>query len=265
MLQHYTQGNEASRLEIGCFQIERVRTQELILRHLPSPPAVIVDAGGGPGAYACWLASKGYQVHLVDPVPKHIEQARKASSQQPTHPLASANLGDARQLKHAEAGIDAVLLLGPLYHLTERADRVDALREAHRVLRLGGMIWAAGISRFAPLFGSLAEGMFDDPAFGPILARDLEEGQHRNPTTNPAYFTDAYFHRPGELSRELLAAGFHVVEVVAIEGPCWLARDFERLWSDPQQREHLLDVVRKIEREPSIIGASAHVMAVGRK
>lgn len=265
MVQHYAEGNEASRLGIGCFQIERVRTQELILRHLPSPPAAIVDAGGGPGAYACWLASRGYQVHLVDPVPKHIEQARETSSQQPSCPLASAELGDARQLRRADASIDAVLLLGPLYHLIERGDRIDALREAHRVLRSGGMIWAAGISRFASLFDSLSAGFFDDPAFGPILAGDLENGQHRNPTPNPVYFTDAYFHRPGELSRELLAAGFHVVEVVAIEGPCWLARDFERLWNDPQQRERLLGVARKIEREPSIIGASAHIMAVGRK
>jgi hypothetical protein len=111
----------------------------------------------------------------------------------------------------------------------------------------------------------LSVGFFDDPEFAPILARDLEEGQHRNPTTNPAYFTNAYMHRPGELSRDLLAAGFQVVEIVAIEGPCWLARDFDRLWADPAQRERLLAAVRKVEREPSILGASAHIMAVGRK
>ena len=108
-------------------------------------------------------------------------------------------------------------------------------------------------------------GFFDDPVFAPILARDLDEGQHRNPTGNPIYFTDAFFHRPGELSRDLLGAGFQVLEIVAIEGPGWLARDFDRLWSDPVQRERLLAAVRKVEREPSVLGVSAHIMAIGRK
>jgi hypothetical protein len=133
------------------------------------------------------------------------------------------------------------------------------------VLRPGGLLWGAGISHFASLLDSLTHGFFNDPQFAPILERDLENGQHRNPTSNPLYFTDAYFHRPGELSREFLAAGFRVLEVLAIEGPGWLARDFDRLWNDPQQRERLLAAVRKVEREPSVLGATAHVMAIGRK
>jgi ubiquinone/menaquinone biosynthesis C-methylase UbiE len=207
----------------------------------------------------------GYQVHLLDPVAKHVEQARAASTEQPQHPLASAEVGDARKLPQGDASADAVLLLGPLYHLVEREDRLACLREARRVLRPGGMLWAAGISRFASLFDSLSSGFFDDPAFAPILARDLEDGQHRNSTGNPIYFTDAYFHKPGELSREFLAAGFQVVELAAIEGPGWLARDFNRVWNDSVQRERLLEVVRKVEREPSVIGASSHIMAIGRK
>jgi hypothetical protein len=133
------------------------------------------------------------------------------------------------------------------------------------VLRPGGLAWGAGISHFASLFDSLAHGFFDDPAFAPILARDLEDGQHRNTTDNPLYFTDTFFHRPGELSREFLGAGFHVEAVLAIEGPGWLARDFERLWSDPAQRERILEVVRKVEKEPSVMGVSSHIMAIGRK
>ena len=265
VLQYYTDADEAARLRTTWFQLEHERTRELIRRHLPPPPARIVDAGGGAGAYARWLASLGYEVHLIDPVPKHIEQARAASSQQPDHPLASAELGDARQLPHAENSADAVLLLGPLYHLVEKEDRIACLREARRVLRPGGLLWGAGISRFASLLDSLSSGFFGHPEFAPMLERDLEDGQHRNPTTNSIYFTDAFFHKPGELSREFLAAGFQVLEIAAIEGPGWLARDFERLWNDPVQRERLLTVIRKVEREPSILGASAHIMAIGRK
>jgi len=262
---YYSAGDEASRLRTGWFQLEQARTRELILRHLSPAPAMIVDAGGGSGPYACWLAAQGYSVHLIDPVPKHVEQAREASAVQPQTPLASAEVGDARRLAHADNSADAVLLLGPLYHLVEKEDRLACLREAHRVLRAGGLLWAAGISRFASLFDSLSAGFFDDPAFAPILARDLEDGQHRNPTDNPIYFTEAYFHKPGELSRELLAARFQVVKLAAIEGPGWIARDFDRLWNDPAQRERLMEIVRKVESEPSILGATSHIMAIGRK
>jgi ubiquinone/menaquinone biosynthesis C-methylase UbiE len=184
VLKYYTDGDEAARLRSGWFQLEHERTRELIRRHLPPAPARIIDVGGASGVYACWLASLGYEVHLIDPVPKHIEQARAASSQQPDHPLASAELGDARQLPNAGNSVDALLLLGPLYHLVEKEDRVACLREARRVLRPGGLIWAAGISRFASLLDSLSSRFFADPEFASILERDLEEGQHRNPTTN---------------------------------------------------------------------------------
>src|SRR5580704_16148015 len=265
IIHYYDQQDEASRLGSGWFRLEQARTQELILRHLQSAPATVVDAGGGAGVHACWLAARGYRVHLIDPVAKHVEQARAASLLQPEHPLASAEVGDARELQQADETADAVLLLGPLYHLVEREDRLACLKEARRVLRPGGLVWGAGISRFASLFDSLSAGFFDDPAFAAILARDLEEGQHRNSTGNPIYFTDAFFHRPGELSRDFLAAGFQVVEIAAIEGPGWLARDFDRLWNDPVQRERMLAAVRKVEREPSVLGASAHIMAIGRK
>lgn len=265
VVHYYREADEAARLQTGWFRLEHARTQELILRHLPPAPATVIDAGGGAGVYACWLAEHGYTVHLIDVVPKHVEQARAASTQQTQHPLASAEVGDARHLSHADATADAVLLLGPLYHLVEKESRIQCLREAHRVLRPGGLVWGAGISRFASLLDSLAHGFFDVPDFAPILARDLEDGQHRNPTDNPIYFTDAFFHRPGELSREFLAAGFQIVAVLAIEGPGWLARDFDRLWNDPAQRERLLAAVRKVEKEPSVLGASAHIMAIGRK
>ncbi len=265
IIQHYAEADEFARLRTGWFQLEQARTQELILRHLPPPPATIIDAGGGAGAYACWLAARGYQVHLIDPVAKHVEQARAVSSQRPGHPLASAEIGDARDLPQEDATADAVLLLGPLYHLVEKHGRLACLREAYRVLREGGLVWGAAISHFASFLDSLAHGFFDDPVFASILARDLEEGQHRNPTGNLLYFTDAFFHRPEELAGEFLNAGFEVLELLAIEGPGWLAHDFERLWNDPQQRERLLAAVRKVESEPCLLGASSHIMTIARK
>jgi ubiquinone/menaquinone biosynthesis C-methylase UbiE len=265
IVRHYEQVSESSRLGTSVSQLERARTEELILRHLAPALATVLDIGGGASPYALWLAARGYRVHLVDLVSKHVEQARSASAKQPEFPLASVEVGDARKLSFSDNSADAVLLLGPLYHILKRDDRLTALREAHRVVRPGGPVWGAAISHFASFFDSLSRGFFSDPPFAPILERDLVEGQHRNPTDNPFYFTDAFFHRPGELSREFLAAGFEVEAVIAIEGPGWLARDFDHLWKDPAQRERLLECVRKVEREPSILGASAHIMCIARK
>ena len=264
MLQHYSQVDEDSRLIQGWGQLELARTQELILRALKPAPAKILDVGGGSGIYSAWLASLGYEVHLLDLVPEHIQQARSRSAGQ-QHPIAGMTVGDARHLEEPDGSMDAVLLLGPLYHLTERQDRITSLKEALRVLSPGGLLFAAAISRFASLLDSLRHGFFEDPLFAPILDRDLTDGQHRNPTGNPQYFTTAYFHRPGELSRELLEAGFHVESLFAIEGPGWLAKDFDNLWTDQALRRRLLEAIRKVEREPTILGASPHILAVGKK
>ena len=113
---YYEKGNEEGRLNATPEgRLEFIRTKELLKRFLPKPPAVIADVGGGPGAYACWLASQGHEVHLVDPVPLHIQQARTASAKQSAFPIASCTLGDAREMMQFQDGsMDMVLLLGPL-------------------------------------------------------------------------------------------------------------------------------------------------------
>jgi ubiquinone/menaquinone biosynthesis C-methylase UbiE len=264
ILVHYQSGWEERRLREGVGRLERARTEELLARFLPRPPAVVLDVGGGPGGYACWLARRGYQVHLIDLVPLHVRQALEASAAQPGKPLASAEVGDARHLARPRASADVVLLLGPLYHLTERRDRLKALREARRVLRPEGIVLCAGISRYASLLDGLVEGYLADPAFARIAKRDLATGQHRNPTNNPAYFTTSYFYRPSELAEEIAAAGLRHESTVGIEGPGWLLQDFEKSWKIPAGRKRLLAAARALESEPSVLGLSAHLLAVGR-
>ena len=263
-LKYYESGLEAQRLSTGKGRLEKIRTQELLTRYLPPPPAIVMDVGGGPGAYACWLAARGYEVHLVDPVRLHVEQALRASSDQAAHPLASASVGDARHLDRADASADAALLLGPLYHLTERQDRVAALAEARRVVRRGGLVIAVGISRFASLLDGLVQGFLDDPEFAQIVQSDLRNGQHRNPTGHPAYFTAAFFHLPEELEAEMEEAGLRHEETLAVEGPGWLLQNFEECWADPARRARLLEAARATEGEASVLGFSAHLMAVAR-
>ncbi|MGZ6367159.1 MAG: class I SAM-dependent methyltransferase [Ktedonobacteraceae bacterium] len=263
--EHYASGYEAQRLQSGSSQIELVRTQELVMRYVPPTPAVIFDVGGGPGVYACWLAKLGYEVHLVDATPLHVELARQASQAQPDTPLASIEVGDARSLKRPDASVDVVLMVGPLYHLTARVDRLTALREAHRVLRTGGLLLAVGISRFTSALDGLRQGLFDDPAFSQIVECDLQDGQHRNPTNHPMYFTTAFFHHPKELQAELEESGFLYERTLPVEGPLWLSQYVVANFSDQKRREQLLALARSLEEEPTLLGASAHLMVVARK
>ncbi len=265
VLRYYSQGQEQSRLLDHA--LERKRTQELLTRHLPPAPAMVLDVGGAAGLYALWLAEQGYAVHLIDPVPLHIAQAHAASSHQPEHPLASAALGDARQLTWPDCCADAVLMLGPLYHLTERSDRLQALREGYRVLKPGGPILVAAISRFASALDGIRRGFLSDPLFATLVEEDLSSGQHRNPTGHQHYFATAFFHHPDELRAEIQEAGFKDTCVVAIEGIGWLipTNNADPKWENEHFREAVLRLVRLTETEPSILGASGHLMGVARK
>lgn len=261
---YYEQGDEIQRLSSSLGQLEETRMRDLITRHLPAAPAVVYDVGGGPGGYACWLASQGYEVHLVDPVPLHVEQASAASQNQPDHPIAELCVGDARHIDRADNSVDVVLMLGPLYHLTERNERIAALRESYRILRKSGIIFAVAISRYASTLHGMIDGNMD-PEFIKIASRDLREGQHRNPNEHPAYFTTAYLHRPEEFKSEIKTVGFNFEGLFGIQGPGWLLQNLEEQWANRYYRERLLHIARSLESELSVIGVSAHIMVIARK
>ena len=125
-LAYYRLLGETDRITTGPGRLEPTRTQEILRRHLPRPPANLLDIGGGTGAHAAWLAADGNRGELLDVVPEHVAAARLAEDGL----AVTARLGDARELPVADDAFDAALLLGPLYHLTEREDRLTALREA---------------------------------------------------------------------------------------------------------------------------------------
>jgi ubiquinone/menaquinone biosynthesis C-methylase UbiE len=261
----YASGYEEIRLSEGTSQLECERTRELLMRFLPPAPAIVLDVGGGAGAYACWLAKHGYEVHLTDISPVLVERAIAASARQSEAPLARAVVGDARSLSWKDNAVDVVLLLGPLYHLTTKKERLRAFSEAHRVLKSSGILCAVGISRFASTMDGFRTGNWKDPQFAAIAEQDLKDGQHRNPTTNPEYFTDAYFHHPDELRQEAVEVGFAVSGIYGIEGPGWVVSDFDQWWANPVHRETLMKIARTVETEPSILGISGHMMLIARK
>jgi SAM-dependent methyltransferase len=197
---------------------------------------------------------------VVDLTPSHVDKVR--------HDLGSAGvtaeLGDARHLDLPDDSFDAVLLLGPLYHLTDGADRRRALGEARRVVRPGGVVAVAAINRFASLLDGLSRGFLFDPEFRAIVEQDLADGQHRNPDDRPHWFTTAYFHHPDELRSELQEAGLSVLDLVGVEGVAGWLEHLGDAWTTSAGRAAILYAARAIESEPTLLGLSAHLLAVTR-
>jgi SAM-dependent methyltransferase len=264
ILAFYAEASEEDRLTRALGRLERIRTWEILERHLPPAPARILDVGGGTGVYAIPLARRGYEVHLIDPVPVHVARARALSAALEA-PLASAVLGDARALHFADGTFDMVLQFGPLYHLPVPRDRIDVLAEARRVLVDGGTLLAAYISRFASALDGIHDGDLRDAMFAAIVDRDLADGVHNNATNRPDWFTTAYFHRPEEIRAEIEDVGLRFAHLLAVEGAGWMTHDLDAWLEDDVSRERLLRIVRRLEAEPSLIGASAHIVAVAHR
>ena len=258
---YYARGDERGRLDGAVGEVELERTKEILLRHLPDPPAVVADIGGGPGRYALWLAGRGHRVEHRDLVALHVEQLRSAAGGLDG---ISTAVGDARQLDLGDASVDAVLLLGPLYHLPRRRDRVRALGEARRVVRPGGPVFVAAISRWAArLDGELAQRLYEP----------LPEVRERTPEVErtgvmPPLFPGSfsgYSHRPGQLRAELRGAGLEVVDLVGVEGLAFALGDLDQRLADPVGRAVVLDAARAVERVPELLGLAVHLLATARR
>ena len=264
--QYYAEYPEHDRLSSARGQLEFERTKRIVQRFLATPPAIVADVGGGTGPYSFWLASLGYETHLIEPSIRLVEicKNRMQASSSQARPL-TVEVGDARSLWLGDTSCDAVLMFGPLYHLTERDDRIRALRESRRVLKSGGYAFAATITRVASFIDALCHGLLGDPVFPSIVAADIETGQHRNPTHEILYFTDAFFHRRAEIRVEMEDAGFEVVAQLPIEGLGILAQRLDSLWSDFRERSSLLELLDRTEGIEEVNGASAHYMSVGMK
>ena len=256
---------EDSRLSGDIGTIEWERTLDILKRFLPPPPQKVLDVGGGTGVYSKYLLEKGYQVHLIDLVNSHVNMARQVMGRASPQESWSARVGDARSLDYHDRFFDVVLLMGPLYHLQKKSDRIQALKECRRVLRPGGRLFCTIISRFASFLDGLGRGLIRDPGFREIISRDLRDGRHENPTRKTEYFTRAYFQHPDELGEEIRMAGFTEIHIRAVEGILWAAGDPRVLKNDEPAWKAALEFMKEIEEESSILGVSPHIMGLARK
>lgn len=261
----YENGAEIGRLERGLGIVEAARTKELLTRLLRQQGKVC-DVGGGIGYYSDWLAGRGYDVTMIELAPAAVEYALAHQ----THPY-RALVGNALDLSPiADASMDAVLLMGPLYHLLNENDRLRALSEARRILKPGGTLIAAGISKFSSATWALsvygmANDFIEDPVYFEMLRGELTTGEHHRPKEYPRFIAEAYFHEPAGLAAEIAKAGFVSPALYAIEGVIWITPALQEKWETEKGREALLSLVRMTEQEPSVLGMSPHFLAAAVK
>jgi ubiquinone/menaquinone biosynthesis C-methylase UbiE len=260
----YAHEIEANRLELEIFKLEGIRTKEIIERYIPKDNLEILDIGGGSGFYSFWLQEKGHHVTLVDLSPENIELVRK-HAEATGRVLKKFMTGDAVNLNFPDAAFDIVLLMGPLYHLTDRTERTRALAEAMRVLKPGGILLAAIISRYASLIDGFQRDLVNDDRFFNLMLQDLKTGVHVNETDNLEYFTTAYFHTLKEIKSEIAETGLKFEKLIPVESFGWMVNNFSEKEKDQEYIEKLLGTIRMIETNEDLLPISPHIIAVARK
>ncbi|MHB8947303.1 MAG: class I SAM-dependent methyltransferase [Bacillota bacterium] len=246
-------------------RLERHRTEfavtmRALVDYLPKPPARILDVGGGPGRYAIALAGRGHQVTLLDLSANLLAAARERAAEARVT-LDDYVHGNALDLTAFERdSFDAVLLMGPLYHLLTPADRRRAVRQAARVLRPGGLLFASFISRYAP-FRDVAK---YEPEWLVQHAEEALKLLRTGALPSPQGFTDAHFAHPSEIRPLFRATGLPVVDLVACEGLISMIEDkinetTGEVW------EAWVELNHRLGKDPSVHGAAEHLLAVARK
>ncbi len=236
-------------------------TLRALREHLPQPSARVLDCGGGPGRYAVELARWGYNVTLFDLAKGNLALARGKAAEAGVM-LAGVEQGSALELgRFADASFDAVLLMGPLYHLLAEAERRSALAEARRVLRPGGPLFAAFISRYAA-HRDAAVRFPTEPVDRPGLYERIEADGVVPPTTSgPPTFT-AYFARPDEVAPLCWEAGFEVAAVLGVEGLVSVIEDQAVNGLTGPAWDWWTEANWRTAPDPSLHGAVEHLLVV---
>ena len=275
VLAYYEAGREYNRLRKNIGLIEFERTKELLLENLPKPPAVIYDVGGAYGEYSWWLASLGYEVHLFDLSETNIRMSKELGREYIGACLKASEVCDARSVPRGNKSADAVLLMGPLYHITDYNERIFAIKESCRMLKDDGVLFAAGLTPFSVLLhnitvyspdGENKNTELENPEFIAMVERELNDGNHINPDGKVySGLGTSHLHTAKALKSELCEGGFSKSVVHGVMGGAWLANNIDELWNSEKSKNALMNTVRLLDTHEEIIGLSGHLLAISRK
>ena len=262
----YNAGAEIGRLERGLGIVEFYRTKEILSRYI-STGKTVYDIGGGIGVYSSWLAGLGNEVHLLELADTAVDYA-KANMKDGCHYV--AEVGNALDVKRPDCSADVVLLMGPQYHLRRREDRLKSLSEARRVLKPGGLLVVAGISKFSSMTWALAvygekNNFIDDPIYFKMIEDEMTSGDHIRPKEYPNFISEAYFTTVAEMESEVAASGLEIEKSIAVEGCIWFTPHLQEKWADEASRARLLKILEITESETEMMGMSPHFLTMAYK
>ena len=259
----YNKASEETRLEkgMGIFEFERIK--DLIQQHIIRPNLTIIDVGGGTGKYSEWLANNKHQVHLIEPVLKHIKLAEKRAKKL-KNPF-SVTVGKAQQLPYENDSVDLVILHGPLYHLQKKEDRIAAILEAKRVLKKGGIILGFAINATASTVVGLMNGMIHANSFFEMCKEELTSGIHNAPKDFPFLLADAFYHKPEGLKEEFLDQNLKFINLFAVEGMIWLDNEYFANMIDKKKSKTLKALQRLTQNDEYLLPFSPHMMIAVKK
>jgi S-adenosylmethionine-dependent methyltransferase len=258
---YYSADPEKEHQRLENHQLEYDLTWRFLKEYLP-PQGHLLEIGSATGRYTLDLAKRGYHITAVDLCPENIAFCRQLLSKAGLTNQVQLMVGDARYLNEVpEAYFDAVLLMGPLYHLVEKPDREMAVREAFERLRPGGVIFSAFISRYG-IWGDLMKNM-------PEWIEEKREVKSYLTTGKAPHGTPRVGFRPyitlvPEIAPLHEGVGFETFKVVGIE-PAISAEDESYNKLEGERRKLWLDLLYEISEEPSIVGSSRHLLYIGRK
>ena len=235
-----------------------------LTKYLP-PAGKILDLGGGPGRYTISLAKQGYRMALVDLAPSVVEFARKKIAAAGVQKQVDALIvGDGRDLRWwADDAFDAVLCMGPLYHLPQPEDRLRCLRECARLAKPGAPLFVTVIPRCTFIRDALRSGGFEDVAQQSLKA--LEEIFERG-TSAKAEVPNMYFCRPEEIGEWLDASGFELLELASTHGfAAFMDEKINVLGKNAETWNVLMKMILATCADPASFAAAEHLIGVGRR
>ncbi len=257
----YNSDPEREHWRLEQHKIEYDLTWRYLNKYLPSQGSIL-EVGAATGRYTLELAKRGYKLTAIDLSAALIEECRKIIADEGLERQVRLVVADARDLgKVVEKGFDAVLLMGPLYHLIVEADRKLALKEAFERLREGGIIFSSFNSRFGimgDLLRNVPNWIEDQAEVQSFLARG------KRPDDFPRGGFRGYFAQLSEIAPLHEAIGFETLTVAGVE-PVISADDESYNKLQGKQRQLWLDLFYEISTEMSIIGASRHLLYIGKK
>ncbi|MFT6443358.1 MAG: ubiquinone/menaquinone biosynthesis C-methylase UbiE [Salibacteraceae bacterium] len=259
----YNKASEETRLDkgMGIFEFERIKS--LIEKYIPSTSSKIIDIGGGTGKYSEWLAKKGHQVHLVEPVPKHIKIAENRVNKLKNK--FSVQLGESRKLEFKNNFADLIILHGPLYHLQKKEDRDLTISEAKRVLKNDGIILGFAINYTASTLVGLLNGLIHKNSFFKMCKEELTTGIHNPPDDFPWLLAEAYYHKPEQLKDEFVNQELTHINTYAVEGMAWLDKEYFANMLNNKNKKTLLELIKITENDSYLLPFSPHMMIVVKK